>query len=39
MVKLGGFTGRLLGPLFKTGLPLIKSVIRPLAKSVLFLQD
>ena len=35
MVQLGGFLGRLLGPLFKTGLPLIKSVIKPLAKSVL----
>ena len=30
--------GRLLGPLFKTGLPLIKSVIKPLAKSVLILS-
>ena len=27
--------GRLLGPLLKTGLPLIKNVIKPLAKSVL----
>ena len=33
MVQLGGFLGRLLGPLLKTGLPLIKSVIKPLAKS------
>ena len=39
MVQLGGFLGRLLGPLLKTGLPLIKSVIKSLAKSVLFLQD
>ena len=31
----GGFLGRLLGPLLKTGLPLMKNVIRPLAKSVL----
>ena len=31
----GGFLGRLLGPLLKTGLPLIKNVINPLAKSVL----
>ena len=31
----GGFLGRLLGPLLKTGLPLIKNVIKPLAKSVL----
>ena len=35
MVQLGEFIGRLLGPLFKTGLPLIKSVPKPLAKSVL----
>ena len=33
----GGFLGRLLGPLLKTGLPLIKNVIKPLAKSVLIL--
>ena len=31
----GGFLGRLLGPLLKTRLPLMKNVIRPLAKSVL----
>ena len=31
------FFGRLLGPLLKTGLPLIKNVIKPLAKSVLIL--
>ena len=30
-----GFLGRLLGPLLKTGLPLIKNVMKPLAKSVL----
>ena len=35
MIKSGGFLGRLLGPLLKTGLPLMKSVIKPLAKSVL----
>ena len=35
MVQLGGFLGRLLGPLSKTGLPLTKNVIKPLAKSVL----
>ena len=35
MIQSGGFFGRLLGPLLKTGLPLIKSVIKPLAKSVL----
>ena len=32
---LGGFLSRLLGSLLKTGLPLIKSVIKQLAKSVL----
>ena len=31
----GGFLSRLLGPLLKTGLPLIKNVIKSLAKSVL----
>ena len=31
----GGFLGKFLGPLLKTGLPLIKNVIKPLAKSVL----
>ena len=35
MIQSGGFLGRLLGPLLKTGLPLIKNVIEPLAKSVL----
>ena len=35
MIKSGGLLGRLLGPLLKTGLPLMKSVIKPLAKSVL----
>ena len=35
MIQLGGFLGRLLGPIIKTGLPLIKNVINPLAKSVL----
>ena len=30
-----GFLGRLLGPLLKIGLPLMKCVIQPLAKSVL----
>ena len=35
MTPLGGFLGRLLGPLLKTGLPLMKSVTQPLAKSVL----
>ena len=35
MIQLGGFLGRLLGPLLKTGLPLMKCVINPLAKGVL----
>ena len=35
MIKSGGFLGRLLGPLLETGLPLMKNVIKPLAKSVL----
>ena len=35
MIQSGGFLGKLLGPLIKTGLPLMKSVIKPLAKSVL----
>ena len=35
MIQSGEFLGRLLGPLLKTGLPLIKNVIKPLAKSVL----
>ena len=35
MIQSGGFLGRLLGPLFRTGLPLMRSVIKPLAKSVL----
>ena len=30
----GGFLGRLLGSLLKTGFPLMKNVLRPLAKSV-----
>ena len=34
-IQSGGFLSRLLGPLLKTGLPLIKNVIKPLAKSVL----
>ena len=35
IIQSGGFLGRLLGPLLKTGLPLIKNVIKPLVKSVL----
>ena len=35
IIQSGGFLGRLLGPLLKTGLPLMKIVIKPLAKSAL----
>ena len=35
MIQSQGFLSRLLGPLLKTGLPLIKNVIKPLTKSVL----
>ena len=35
IVQSGGFLGRLLGPLLKTGLPLKKNVLKPLTKSVL----
>ena len=35
LIQPGGFLGKLLGPLLKTGLPLIRNVITPLAKSVL----
>ena len=35
MIQSGGFLGRLLGPLLRTGLPPMKSVIKPLAKIVL----
>ena len=35
MIQSAGFLGRLLGPLLKAGLPLMKSVIKPLAKNVL----
>ena len=35
MIQSGGFLGKLSGPLLKTELPLMKSVIKPLAKSVL----
>ena len=37
MIQSGGFLSRLLGLLLKTGPPLIKNVIKPLAKSVLIL--
>ena len=35
MIQSGRFLGRLLGTILKTGLPSMKSVIEPLAKSVL----
>ena len=35
MIQSRGCLGKLLGPLLKTGLPLMKSVITPLAQSVL----
>ena len=34
MIQSGGFLGRLLGPLLKTGLPLMKNVLKPLAKRI-----
>ena len=35
MIQSRGFSGRLLGPLLKTGLPLTSNAIKPLAKIVL----
>ena len=35
IIKSGEFLDKILGPLLETGLPLIKNVIKPLAKSVL----
>ena len=35
IIQSGGFLNKLLGPLLKTRLPLIKSVIKPLAKILL----
>ena len=35
IIQSGGFIGRILRPLLKTGLPLIKNVIKPSVKSVL----
>ena len=35
MIQSGGFLGKLLGPLLKTRLPLMKNVITPLVQSVL----
>ena len=35
MIQSGGFLGRIIGLLLKTGLPLMKNAIKLLAKSVL----
>ena len=35
MIQLGVFLGRILAPLLRTGLPIIKNVIQQLAKRVL----
>ena len=35
MVQLGEFLGRLVEPLLETGLPLMKNVLKPLAKNIL----
>ena len=35
MIQSGRFLGKLLGPLLRTGLPLLKNVIKPLNKSLL----
>ena len=34
-MQSGGFLGRHLGPLLKTGLPLVKNVIKPLSTRIL----
>ena len=39
MLQLGGFQGRFLAPLLKTGLPLKENVLKPLAKNVWYPQD
>ena len=39
IAKSWGFLHRYLGPLLKTVLSLVKSVLTPLARSVLLLQD
>ena len=39
MVQSGGYLGRLLGTLLKTEVPLMKNVIKPLAKIVLILLE
>ena len=35
MIQSGGFLGRLFGPFLKTGLALMKNIIKPLVKNVL----
>ena len=35
MIQLEEFLGKVIGPLLKTGLPLMNNIIKPLAKSVL----
>ena len=35
IIQSGGFLGRLLGPLLKASLPLMKNALKPLTKSVL----
>ena len=35
IIESGGFLSKLLGPLLKAGSPLIKNVIKPLAKNIL----
>ena len=35
MIQSGEFLGKLVGPLLKSGLPLIKNVVKPLPKIVL----
>ena len=39
MIQSGGFLGRLLGPLLKTGLTLMNNMIKPLAKIFLILFE
>ena len=35
MIQSGGFLSRLLGPLLKTGFPLMENIIEPLTESIL----
>ena len=35
MIQSGGFLGRFLLPVLKTGLPFMKNIVKPLAKSIL----